>query len=75
MNERARSALARFRELETLLADPKIATNVAKLRELGKERASLEELAGLAAEVERVEQAIAEGATMVRVGSAIFGSR
>lgn len=60
MNERARIALARFRELEEMLSRPEVATDVAKLRELGRERASIEKLAAAAAEYETVEKAIAE---------------
>jgi peptide chain release factor 1 len=68
MNERAKAALVRFRELDTLLADPAVARNVAKLRELGRERAALEDLAKAAAEVERVEKAIAEAREIVAGG-------
>jgi peptide chain release factor 1 len=60
VNERARIALARFRELEHLLSQPEVARDVAKLRELGRERASIEKLAVAAAEYETVEKAIAE---------------
>jgi len=60
VNERARIALARFRELENLLAQPEVARDISKLRELGRERASIEELAAAAAEYEAVEKAIAE---------------
>ena len=45
MNERARQALARFREIEELLTQPEVLSNVEKLRELGKERSDIEELA------------------------------
>ena len=60
MNERARLALARFRELDELLSTQEIASDVTQLRELGRERASLEELAGAALECEKLEKAIAE---------------
>jgi len=70
VNERARSALARFRELDALLSDPNVATNVAKLRELGRERASIEDLALAAAGVERVENAIAEAREILAGGDA-----
>ncbi len=60
MNERARQALARFHELDQELAKPEVASNVEKLKELGRERASLEELAGAAAEYQRMETALTE---------------
>jgi peptide chain release factor 1 len=65
MNERARRALARFREIEELLSKPEVASNVAKLRDLGRERAELEELAHAAAEHERVERALADARDVV----------
>ena len=60
MNELARSSLARFREIAEQLASPEVLSNRDKLRELGKERAELEELATVAEEYERVEKALAE---------------
>jgi peptide chain release factor 1 len=60
MNERARTALKRYRELDELLARPEIASNVEKLRELGKERADIEELARAAEEYESCERSIEE---------------
>ena len=60
MNEVARSALARFREIGELLASPEVLSSVGRLRELGKERAELEELATAAEEYERLEKALAE---------------
>jgi peptide chain release factor 1 len=60
MNERARQALARYRELDELLARPEVASDVEQLKRLGKERAELEELATAAAEYERTETAIRE---------------
>lgn len=60
MNERARRAMERFRELEALLADPNIGTNIAKIREIGKERSDLEDLATAAIELERMEKSLAE---------------
>ncbi|MCA9751379.1 MAG: PCRF domain-containing protein, partial [Gemmatimonadetes bacterium] len=68
MNERARQALARFRELDQLLSSPEVASNVAKLKELGRERASLEELGAAAAEYERLEKAIADAKEMLDAG-------
>ena len=68
MNERARSALARFRELNELLSRPDVVSDVRKLRELGRERATLEELAGAAEECERVERQIAEAREILRGG-------
>ncbi len=41
-----------------MLADPAIGTNVAKLREIGKERSGLEDLATAAAELERLEKSM-----------------
>ena len=60
MNERARLGLARFRELEEELVKPEVLSNVDKLKELGRERSSLEDLARAAAEAEGLETAIAE---------------
>jgi len=60
MNEVARSALARFREIGELLAKPEVVSNVSRLRELGKERAELEELAQAAEEHEKLSQSLAE---------------
>jgi peptide chain release factor 1 len=59
MNERAQRALERYRELDRLLADPQTVSSAAKLREIGKERAEIEELALAAAELERLETALA----------------
>ncbi|MGH2571275.1 MAG: peptide chain release factor 1 [bacterium] len=60
MNDFARKALARYRELGDLLGSPDVLSNRTKLRELGKERADLEELASAAAEYERMEKSLAE---------------
>ncbi|MFN8177470.1 MAG: peptide chain release factor 1 [bacterium] len=60
MNERARLALRRFREVMDELSKPEVVADVRKLKELGRERASLEELATAAAEHESVEREIAE---------------
>jgi peptide chain release factor 1 len=60
VNDLARKALARYRELGELLASPDVLSNRTKLRELGKERADLEELANAAEEYERLEKALAE---------------
>ncbi len=68
MIPRARQALDRFRELDTMLADPAVASNVAKLREIGKERRDLEELATAAAELERLEKSMA-GAKELAAGT------
>jgi peptide chain release factor 1 len=68
MNERARRALERFRELDRMLAEPEIISSVAKIREIGKERAEIEELATAAAEMERLESML-EGAREVLAGS------
>lgn len=60
MNERARLGLARFRELEEELVKPEVLSNVGKLKELGRERSALEDLARVAAEAEGLETAITE---------------
>ena len=70
MNERAREALRRFREVEELLARPEVASNLEKLRDLGRERASLEDLATAAAEYERMERASAEAREILNGGDA-----
>ena len=43
MRQRLEATKKRFLEIEAELAEPSIATNVAKLTALSKERASLEE--------------------------------
>jgi peptide chain release factor 1 len=60
VNERARIALARFRELTELLSRPEVVSDVRRLREIGRERASLEELAAAEEEYERVERQVRE---------------
>ncbi|HMB71049.1 MAG TPA: peptide chain release factor 1 [bacterium] len=60
MNERARQALRRFREIEEQLSRPEVASNVEKLRTLGKERSDIEDLATAAGEHEKLEQALKE---------------
>ncbi len=60
MNERARAALARYRELNEELGRPDVASDVRKLKELGRERATLADLAEAAAEYERMERSVAE---------------
>jgi peptide chain release factor 1 len=60
VNPRAQAALARFREIEELLAKPEVTSNLERLRQLGKERAELEELAHAAAEHERLQKALDE---------------
>ncbi|MDP6460392.1 MAG: peptide chain release factor 1 [Gemmatimonadota bacterium] len=68
MNERARQGLARFRELEEMLADPSVTSNIDRLREIGKERADLEELAQAAAEWERMDAALTEAREVAHSG-------
>ena len=51
-----------------MLADPTIGTNVAKLRDIGKERSGIEELATAAAELERLEHSMA-GAKELAAGA------
>ncbi len=70
MNERARRALDRFRELDAMMADPAVASNIAKIREVGKERAEIEELAAAAAELERLEGALAGAREVAESGDA-----
>ncbi len=65
MNERARSTLARFRALDEELASPAILSNPDKLRELGRERSSLEALANAAVVCEALEKTIAEAKELV----------
>jgi peptide chain release factor 1 len=60
VNERARLALRRFREVMDELSKPEVVADVRKLKELGRERSSLEDLATAAAEYEVVEREIAE---------------
>jgi peptide chain release factor 1 len=70
MNERARIALERFRELERLLSDPEVCSDPQKLRTLGKERAEIEELAGAAAAWEKTSAALEEAREIVAGGDA-----
>jgi len=65
VNEVARKSLARFREIGDLLARPEVVSNRQMLRELGRERASLEELAAAAEEYERLEKALADAREML----------
>ena len=60
MNDVARSALVRFQELGELLSKPEVTSNPNRLRELGKERAELEELALAAEEHEKLSASLAE---------------
>ncbi len=60
MNERARRALARFRELDELLAKPEVASDIDQLRDLSKERSELEALAKAAAEWEEADHSLSE---------------
>jgi peptide chain release factor 1 len=60
MIERARRALARFRELDEELARPENASNVKRLKELGRERAEIEDLARVAAQYEKLETSLKE---------------
>ncbi len=60
MIERARRALARFRELEEEMARPENASNVKRLKEIGRERAEIEDLARAAAQYEKLETSLAE---------------
>jgi peptide chain release factor 1 len=65
VNERARMSLARYRELTEALGRPDVISDLKKLKELGRERAALEDLAEAAADYERTERAIAEAREMV----------
>ncbi len=65
MNERARAALTRLKELDEELASPNVASKVNRLRELGQERASIEKLATAAGQYEKLEQSIADAHEMV----------
>ena len=47
MLERLQSLSERFAEIENLLARPEVATDPARLQELARERASLEDVVGL----------------------------
>jgi peptide chain release factor 1 len=66
MNERAKKALARFRELDAELSKPEVSSNVGKLRELGRERAMLVDLAEAAARYERMQSALDEAREILR---------
>jgi peptide chain release factor 1 len=57
-----------IRELDRMLAEPETIASVAKIREIGKERAEIEELATAADEMERLESML-EGAREVLAGS------
>ncbi len=70
MNERAKVALARYRELNEELGRPEVASDVRKLKELGRERASLEPLAEAAAEYERMARSVAEAKEILAGGDA-----
>ena len=68
MNERARISLARYRELTDQLGRPEVVSDLKKLKELGRERATLGELAEAAIEYERTARAIAEAREMISGG-------
>ncbi|GJM44639.1 MAG: peptide chain release factor 1 [Gemmatimonadota bacterium] len=68
MNERAKMALTRLRELDDLLSSPGVSSNLDRLRELGRERAAIEDLANAAAAFEKVELAIAEAKEILAGG-------
>ena len=50
----------RYQELDELFADPAIATDPARLQEIGRERAELEEVVTTYNEIEAIESAISE---------------
>ncbi len=58
----------RANELDHLMGDPSIATEPARLMELGRERADLEAVVGAYRELRRVEDAISETELMVNDG-------
>jgi len=57
--DRLEELVARYQELERLMAQPEVATNYARLQELGKERASLEEVVSLYRRYRAVEKELA----------------
>ena len=65
MNERARVALARFRELTDLLGQSEVVSDIRKLKEIGRERASLADLAAAVEEHEQVGKQVAEAKEML----------
>jgi peptide chain release factor 1 len=72
VNERAKASLARVRELTDLLGRPEVLSDVRKLKELGRERASLQQLAEAAGAYEQMERAIADAREMAESGDKDF---
>jgi peptide chain release factor 1 len=66
VNERAKLGLKRYRELTDELGRPEVLADLRKLKELGRERAGLVELAQAAEEYEGVERAIQDAKEMLR---------
>ena len=58
----------RYQDIEAELARPEVAANYAKLRQLGQERAGLEELAGINARYSRLASEIADLRALVSEG-------
>ncbi len=70
MAEALRRVEERFAEIESLLADPAVASDPRKLRDLSKERARLQQTVARSAEYRDVEKTIADDEAAVASGDA-----
>ena len=68
MLDRLQTLSDRFAEIEGLLARPEIATDPARLQELAKERASLEDVVGLYERYERVSRQLEDARAILEAG-------
>ena len=68
MLDRLQSLSDRFAEIEGLLARPEIATDPARLQELAKERASLEDVVGLYERYESVARQLEDARAILEAG-------
>lgn len=66
MYDRLNDVEQRYAELTEQLADPDIATNPARLMEIGSERAEIEEIVNVYQELRSVEQQIQDADAMIK---------
>ena len=66
IQERLAAVEARYEELNSLMADPRVATNPDLLREYGQEAASLGEIVGIHRQLRRVVEQLADSGTMLK---------
>src|SRR4051812_6891874 len=66
MFERLREILSRYEEITRLLSDPNVASDLKQLQDLGRERASLEDMVALYRRYLEVDSALADARAMSR---------